>query len=46
MEERGVSREEMESVFNMGWGMFIVAHEEDKDKIMSTIGGSVIGRVI
>ncbi len=45
IEKKGVSRVEMENVFNMGWGMILVIEEKEAEVVLNTIGGKVIGQV-
>lgn len=46
IQEKGVDKNEMENVFNMGLGMVLVTEEKDKEKVLSTVGGSVVGKVV
>ncbi|MFC2091949.1 phosphoribosylformylglycinamidine cyclo-ligase [Elusimicrobiota bacterium] len=45
MQAKGISRDEMSGVFNMGWGMLFVI-DESRSEILDTIDAQVIGRVI
>ncbi|MBN2406575.1 MAG: phosphoribosylformylglycinamidine cyclo-ligase [Elusimicrobia bacterium] len=43
---KGVSEQELRSVFNMGCGMMLAAAPDDADDILSVTGGSVVGEVV
>jgi phosphoribosylformylglycinamidine cyclo-ligase len=43
--KKGIDRNEMLEVFNMGWGMLLVADEKDIERIQEKTGGEIIGIV-
>ncbi|MFW6134753.1 MAG: phosphoribosylformylglycinamidine cyclo-ligase [Elusimicrobiota bacterium] len=43
--ERGISSEEMKKVFNMGWGMLLVADKKEGDTVSEVLNGQIIGEV-
>jgi phosphoribosylformylglycinamidine cyclo-ligase len=45
MNNKGVSLQELNGVFNMGWGMLLTADEKDVEEILKDLDGYVIGRV-
>ena len=45
MADKGMKIKEMENVFNMGWGMLLVANESDAAPIIKETKGRIIGRV-
>ncbi len=45
IEKKGINRAELESVFNCGWGMFLIASEKDSDKVIKSIDGEIVGIV-
>jgi phosphoribosylformylglycinamidine cyclo-ligase len=45
IEQKGVTVKEMEGIFNMGWGMLIGADKSEKERILDSLGGTVVGEV-
>lgn len=43
IENKGITRQEMKGIFNMDWGMIMVADEKNVQKVIDQTGGEVMG---